>query len=409
MGKLIDDVYNNLINDINANPILERQLQINLQKLNHSVQMYYIQKHEDGYCSKFSIPDKEINVLFLDFPSVSDQSINNAFIADWAVPPNANMHRNVYYHKLLLLVLFGARRQKDDLARYALSLVLFRIWNGRLCRLIKHCNPEVMAAAISQATNRLLKKYDTPLDLIQNYFAPTIYEKYKDHNYLLRDSSETKRVFEQAHNRIRQLFGSNDKKDLVTGETRYQTGLQPFYYKAHANRSKISSNKNSDTEDKFNSSEIESLIEHVSRFITTYKQCSYDKVFIEMVTNNIKGLSSATITLILSKIHQLKYNDNIREIVELMFRRLRGMSTPEVCSPKLYEQIRIRIASSKNTQDVDFLKRITDKMLDDIFRNDLDKKYDNYLTKSENHRSQIRNIIFYGVGYNIQKAICEYK
>lgn len=406
MATKIDDVYDKLINDINANPALERQLQINLQKFNHLVQMHYVQKHEDGYCSKFTIPDREINNIFIDFPSVHDDEIKRAFIIDWVVPETAHMHTNIYYHRLLLLTLYSVKRNKDDLGRYALSLILFRIWNGRLCKLIKHCNPEIMAAAVSQATNRLLKKYDSPLDLIQKYFAATILEKYKP--YLLQNSSETKRVFEQCHNRVKQLFGSNNQVDLTTGETRYQTGLQPSYYKAHKNRSSIGTN-DPESDDKFSSSESEAMIDHVSRFITTYKQVSYDTTFITMVTSNIKGLSATTVTTILSKIHQLKYNDIMREIVEIFFRRLRGMSSSEICSNKLFDQIKIRINSSKNTQDVEFLKRITDKLLDDIFRNDLDKKYDSYLSKSENHRSQIRNIIFYGVGYNIQRATCEYK
>lgn len=406
MATKIDDVYDKLINDINANPVLERQLQINLQKSNHLVQMAYIQKHEDGFCSKFTIPDKEINNIFIDFPSVSNEQLQSAFISDWGIPDSAHMHSNIYYHKLLLITLYAAKRNKDDLGRYALSLVLFRIWNGRLCKLIRHCNPETMAAAVSRATNRLLKKYDSPLDLIQKYFAVTIYDKYK--SYLLKDSRETKRMFEQCYNRVKQLFGSNNQVDLATGETRYQTGLQPEYYKAHTNKSSIGST-DPESEDKFSGSESEATIDHVSRFITTYKQVTYDTAFISMVTSNIKGLSTTTVTTILSKIHQLKYNDIMREIVEIFFRRLRGLSSQEICSNRLFEQIKIRINSSKNTQDVEFLKRITDKLLDDIFRNDLDKKYDSYLSKSENHRSQIRNVVFYGIGYNIQKATCEYR
>lgn len=406
MAKNIDDIYDKMLNDINANPALERQLQINLQTYNHLVQMRYVQKHEDGFCSKFVIPDRNIDTVFFDFPSLNNDEIKRAFITDWVVPESSNMHTNLYYHRMLLIALYAMKRNKDELGKYALSLVLFRIWNGRLCHLIKYCNPEIMASAVARATSRLLKKYDSPLDLMQKYFAPTIYEKYTP--YILRDSSETKRMFEQCHNRVKQFFGSNNQVDLATGETRYQTGLQPEYFKAHKNKTSIGTN-DIESEDKFSSSQSEAVIDHVSRFITTYKQINYDSAFIAMVTSNIKGLSSSTVTTILSKIHQLKYNDIMREIVEVFFRRLRGVSTQEMCSSHLFEQIKTRINSSKNTQDVEFLKRITDKLLDEIFRNDLDKKYDSYLDKSENHRSQIRNIIFYGIGYNIQKATCEYK
>lgn len=410
MSINIDNVYNKLENDIKANPKLKYWLINTLNKLNTSVQTNYVQKFEEGFCSKFTIPDKEINNIFMDFPSITDTEIKQAFVLDWGIPPtvDAHMHNNIYYHKLLLIMYYAAKNNEDTLGEKALALVLYRIWNGRLIKLIKWCNPEIMRAAIAKTTSKLVKQYHNPLELIQTYFAKTIYAKYKP--YVLRDSVDTKRTFEQCFNRVKQLFGSNSQKDLDTGETRYLTGLQPEYYKAHQQRNKISTvGTDSDSEDKFSSSELESTIEHVSRFISTYKRITYNTQFITMVTSNIKGLSAKSVSDILDKMHQIKYHDTIREIVELIYRRLRGMTEQQMCSPLAFEYLRSKIISSKNTKDVEFLKQITDKLLDTIFRTDFtDKEYD-YLSKSDNHRSQIRSIIFYGIVFNIQKATCEYK
>lgn len=406
----IDNVYKKLENDIKANPKLKYWLINTLSKLNTGVQTNYIQKYEEGFCSKFTIPDKDINTIFIEFPSITDAEIKQAFVTDWGIPPNvdAHMHNNVYYHKLLLLMYYAAKNNEDTMGEKALSLVLFRIWNGRLIRLIKWCNPEIMAAAISKTTSKLIKQYHNPLDLIQNYFAKTIYTKYKP--YVLRDSVDTKRTFEQCYNRVKQLFGSNNQKNLDTGATRYLTGLQPEYFKAHQNRNRITNiGTDPDAEDKFSSSEIESTIEHVSRFITTYKQITYNPQFISMVTNNIKGLSTKSVGEILEKIHKFEYHDIIREIVELIYRRLRGMTHQQMCSPMAYDYLKTKIISSKNTKDVQFLKEITDKLLDKIFKTSFPNKEYDYLNKSDNHRSQLRNIIFYGIVYNIQKATCEYK
>jgi len=406
----IDNVYNKLANDIRANPSLGYNLSSSIQKIVHIVQMHFVQKIDDGYCSKFTIPDRDLNNIFMDFPNVTDVEIKNAFAVDWGVPPAAHMHNNIYYHRLLLIMLHAAKTNNDALGYNALSLILFRIWNGRLCLLIKWCNSEIMRAAVSKINTKLVRQYQHPLDLVQDYFAKTIYIKYKP--YVLRDSVETKRTFEQCHNRVKQLFGSNNQIDLETGKTRYQTGLQPEYYRAHKDRNRISIIGNDpDSDDKFStSSDLESTIDHVSRFISTYKQVTYDVRFIQMVTSNVKGFSVKSVSDILEKMHKLKYYDILREIVEIIYRRLRGITQQEMCSQKAYDYLKTRIISSKNTRDVEFLKQITDKLLDQIFKNDFnDKSYDTYLLKSDNHRSQIRSVIFYGIIYNIQKATCEYK
>ena len=409
MSNSIDKVYNNLLSDIQANPTLERKLEISLQSANHSVQMHFIQKYEEGYCAKFAIPDKDINNIFREFPSVIDDAINHAFIDTWMVPTSSNMHTNIYYHRLLLIALYGAKNNKDDLAIFAIKLVLYRIWNGRLCRLIKWCNPEIMAAAIANIRDNrsLAKKYSTPLDLIQNYFAPTIYKKYK--SYVIKNSKDTKVIFEQCYNRLKQVFGSNSRKNLKTGQTEYQTGIQPEYYKAHASKSKISKSGSDleELDDKFTTSSADSLVENVTTFIVFANNVNYNTAFVNDVATKIKGLRATTVPTILKKIHQSKYHDLIREIVEIFFRRLRGISQTQICSDTLFREIQTKIISSKNNQDVNHLKKLADKLLDEIFTNDLDKKYEGYLLKTENQRAQYKIIIFYGIAYNIRRSICE--
>jgi hypothetical protein len=305
----------------------------------------------------------------------------------------------------MLIVLYAAKNNKPILGEFALKLILYRIWNGRILKLIKWCNPEIMAAAVSTTTQRLIKKYSTPLDLIQNHFAPTIYATYV--SYLIRDSGATKRVFEQCFDRIKQIFGQDSRVDLTTGERRYHKGIQPAYYDAHANKNRIVK-KQIDDDDGFNSSKTNSLIETVVTFITV-KQTKYDPKFVELVASNIKGLKTASIPAILTKIHQMKYSDIIREIVELYFNRLRGISENDLCASKFYDTVKINIISSKNNQNVEYIKLLCDKLLDSIFKNDMDKKYNDYMKLSSNARAPYKNIIIYGIGYNIQRAVCEYK
>lgn len=401
--------YDKIATRIKEIPELDKRLHAKVQKINHTVQMNFIQKHEEGYCARFIIPDRDFNNVFSDFPDIKDIDITSAFRLAWKLPSSgAHMHSNVYYQKLCLIAYHAAKTDNNELGNFAVRLILFRIWNGRITKLIKWCNPDIMAAAIANCKSRKFefKKHETPLDLIQNYLAPTIWIKYKE--YILRDISETKRLFEQCFQRVKQMFGSGARKDLKTGETRYQSGLQPFYYRAAEERNKIlvSKNDDSDFDNIVTSSDIENLTNSVVTYITLSDQ-EYDQNVVNEITKKVTGIKRSKILTILEKIHQLKYSDILKDITELFFRKLTGINKQEYCSENYYELIRVRILSSKNNQDIENLKTLIDMLLDQIFRNDLDKVYDDYMQKTINQRSQYRAIIIFGLAYNIKSIICQ--
>lgn len=358
-----------------------------------------------GYCSKFVIPDREINNLFGNYDV---EKMRLAFIRDWGLPPNEKMISNPYYHKLSILVLYGARNNKQDIAEYAIKLILYRMWNGRLLKLIKWCNPEIMASVVSNTKQRLIKKYSNPLDLIQQYFAPTLYSKYK--SYILRDSAETKRLVQQCFSRLKQLFGSNKQLNLNTSEYTYTTGLQSEYYKAHEDRNKISSKGSNDLDQDISNSDIQSLIENITTSIIMGKT-NYSANFVDRVYSKIVSIRKNTIVDILSKMHHIKYRDFLYEFVEIFLRRFRGVAQSRICSDEIYSIIETRIISSKNTQDVNHIKRVCDLMIIKIFETDFpNRQYSKtYMEYTDNARSSYRKIIIYGIGYNIQKTLCDFR
>jgi hypothetical protein len=402
--------YNILVSAIKSNPQIERQLLFKVKRLNHIVQMNFVQRHEEGYCARFIIPDKEFTLIFNDIPELTDDNIKKAFKLGWSMPADrqSHMHDNIYYQKLCLLVYHAAKTNNTEFGEFVLRLILFRIWNGRITKLIKWCNPEIMAAAIANCKSRKFKfkQYSTPLDLIQQYYAPTIYAKYKD--YMLRDVAESKRLFEQSFHRIKQLFGSGSKPDLETGTTRYTSGLQPFYYAAYENKDKIGYNKSnseSDFDDRITSSNISTLVNNIVTHMTVTSNVYNDDI-VKLISSNVKGIKHSKIVTILEKMHQLKYSDYLQDIVELYFRRFSGSSEKDFCSPNYYDKIKSHIVASKNNQDIINLKQLVDLLLDQIFKTDFDKPYTDYMEKTPNQRSQYKMIIYYGIAYNINKVIC---
>lgn len=401
----IYNLYEIMDNSVKNNNQLIRQLYIKLQKIVSYIQMEFIKNHEKGYCSRFIIPDKDINLILSDFPELTDDVINKAFNIGWGLPPNvdAHMHSNVYYQKLCLITYFAVKHNNKEIGELAIRLILFRIWNGRITKLIKFCRPDIMAAAIANCKSMRFgfKKYATPLDLIQQYYAPTIYDKYKD--YLLKDVVETKRLFEQCFGRIKQLFGSGSKPDLETGKVKYQSGLQPFYYSAYEQQQKIKQSNGEGIDD--NVSNVYGIIDNIITQITV-SQNVYSDEFVNFIKQQIIGIKKEKVLEILKAIHQLKYSDLLRDILELYFRRLKGITKKDFCSDKFYDLIDDKIVSSKNNQEIIHLKQLVDKLLDNIFKNDLSKKYDNFLDKSNNQKNQYKIIIYYGIGLNIKQNIC---
>lgn len=400
--------YNILVTAIKNNPQIDRNILHKLKRFNHIVQMNFVARHSDGYCTRFIIPDKEFQSIFSDVPNLTDTNIKTAFKVGWKVDKPSHMHENLYYLKLSLLAYHAAKTNNDELGEISLRLILFRIWNGRITRLIKWCNPEIMAAAISNCKSKkfLFNKYENPLDLIQLYFAPTIYAKYKD--YMLRDVAESKRLFEQCFHRIRQIFGSSDKPNIEGGGTRYTSGLQPFYYAAYEKKDKIGfNNKDTDTEfeDRISTSNISVLVNNIVTHMTVTSNI-YDDEIVNLIYNDVKGIKKNRISEILEKMHQLKYSDYLQDIIELYFRRFSGASERVFCSPDYYNNIKSRIVSSKNNVDIANLKQLVDLLLDQIFKTDFEKPYTDYMQKTPNQRSQYKIIIYYGIAYNINKVMC---
>jgi hypothetical protein len=245
-------------------------------------------------------------------------------------------------------------------------------------------------------------KHETPFELVTQHFTPTIYAKYK--SYIQKDPKETKRLFEACFNRIRQIFRSDRVADLKNGEIKYRSGLQPLYFDAKERNLKVSttvSNSETGIETSLTSHSIEEDIDSITNYIVMNHNPIYEEKFVEF----LKSQSSAqknSITQILTSLHSITYTDHLREILESIFRRVQ---LNNICSPSFMEEIQSKVVSSKHTPDVTRIKDICDRLLGDIMKNKFTNQYD-YMQYSSTNRAQLRRIVIYGLGYNIQKYKC---
>lgn len=389
-----------------------KETELNYKKFVYAVHFDAVRQYSKGYCMRMLVPEKDVLATFNNIPEMSGTKINEAFITQWVVPRNAHMHTSLYYHTLCLIYILAAKHNLEDLAKNALSLILFRIWNGRIIGAIKFCDADTMQYVTNVMMNQKFKAkiYPSPFEMLSEYFSPTIHQFYS--KTVISNFSETKRLFEQCYARIKQVFRSNPITNLKTGEKKYASGLQPFYYKAKENGWKISTTKsNNSSEDydvgeNFSSSVYEEQINNVTAFIVMNHNPRYDDDFLEFLTNEIRGLNKASTLKLLMCMHDLKYNDSIQELLQNMFRRMGGLSQSSICNDTFYTDIiRVKIISSKHTQDVINIKELCDSLLADIFVNKYEKKFA-YNTVSDTQKSVYRKIVIYGLAYNIRRRLC---
>jgi hypothetical protein len=320
------------------------------------------------------------------------------------------MYNDQYYHNLLLLIAHGMKGKNKQLVEAAQTLMMIKLWNGRSIGSIRFCDPDVMQYVTTQMMNRksLPNKYANPFEMIITHFVPTLIKKYSPN--ILRDSGQTKILFNQSFNRLRQLFRSDAIPDKTSGAPRYRSGLQPLYFKAKEQGFRFSTmsaggSEDASVGDMLSSSGFDEQIESVTNYIIMNISPTYDKSFLDFV-NSESTIKLATIEKVVKSIHSHKYIDEIREIVELTFSRLSDTPKQKFCSPNfMKDTIKRKIISSKHTPDVIQLKKIADVLLEKILEDKLDKQF-SYSIWSNTQKSQWRRIIVYAIGYNIQKQVC---
>lgn len=368
-----------------------------------------------SYCMTFKIFESQVYEL-CNLVNLDKDTIKEAFIADWQVPRSAYMVCNPYYHILLLFVCVGLRKNNKDISDRALTLMLVKLWNGRRIKFIKFCNPDVMRYVIANLNGKYkAHHHETPIDLINNHFVPTLLNKYG--NAIKANPSETKTLFDRAWSRITQTFISRRVVDLETGDKRGTSGLAPLYYDANEKNLKISkpgSNVdalNSDAEisalDSFSSNANDELINQLANYIVMNFNAfsSYDDNFISFLSKQ-STVNKDGLQLILNGIHNIEFTEIIREILELMFKQLQGrVSKTDICTPDFINTtIQKKFISSKHSVTITTLKSLVDTLLEKIF--DKYAKYAAYTGYCNPRKGHMRKIVFFSIGYDMQKYIC---
>lgn len=398
-----------------ADPRIERQVYQEISKFVSAAFTKSMQSDE-GYCFKFNLPMTGVDKLH-GIMDIEQKEIFAAYRKDWGAPAMTNqMHSSPYYQVLLLIAYYGLKENKEHLYKNAMMLCLMKVWNGRKVRYIKYCDKKIMKYVTTHMVTRKhnTSKFDSPMSLLHDHYVPTLTKKYGPE--IKRNSIRLKALFEQMYSRINQLFVFNPRTNMTTGKKEAQGGLLPLYMKARQQGMSVSTPSvgMGDDEagfDQYSTVHIrDEMTNDVVDYITMNPNPSYPASLIKFFNERF-NIKEATIRAILKAIHNHSYQDILKDLISVILSRTNVSDKIDVCKATYTTTVKKTIISSKNNPDTRKIQKLCNMLLRKIFTNELKdesgrpltKVYDSYSDVTQIH---IRNVLIYGIVYNIRKTVC---
>jgi hypothetical protein len=411
----IAQLYKILQQQFHADPRIERQVYQEISTMVNKAFSLALASDE-GYCFKFTLPMTGVDKLYKTI-EIDQKEVFAAYLKDWGPGAMTNqMHSSPYYQILLLIVYYGLKENKEHLYKNAMMLCLMKIWNGRKVKYIKYCDKKIMKYVTGYMVTKKhnASKFDSPLSLLHDHYIPTLIAKYGPE--IKRNPIRLKALFEQMYSRINQLFVFNPRTNLTTGKKEAQGGLLPLYMKAREMGVSISTpsvrmGEDEPGFDQYSTVHIrDEMRDDVVDSITMNPNPSYPSSLVKYFNEKF-NIKEATIRAILKAIHNHNYQDMLRDLISIILSRTNVSDKTDVCKADFTSKVKRNIISSKNNPDTRKVQKLCNMLLREIFTNDLKddtgksltKVYDTYSDVTQIH---IRNVLIYGIVYNIRKKIC---
>lgn len=407
----IQNLAQSLVVEFRNNNQLFTSLKSELLKLTTEAQDNNNESNSMSYCFKFKLPIPKV-LKFYTLLDLKQNEVNNIFTKDWEHPSNAAMYSDPYYQVLMTIYTAGIIMDDEVLKEKSLILIFIKLWNGRLNYYFpKFCKPTTMAYVVNNmCTNQhVIKKYENIYECIKQYFVPGIIKKYGN-IVLFKNPKHTKSTFSQMWGRINQLFYQQPKVNLTTGKNEASGGILYLYKKAFDNGLEIkTSTVYTDSEDEMPAYDDyatvnirDEIVKTTTDFITMNPNPKYPEPFIGdlyIKFNTRKNI----IESILKTMHNHLYYDEIYDILTTILSKCNINEKENICD-KNFENILVKnILKSKNNKDINQMNKILNNLTDKI----LQQMNVDFHAFSNVTQIKIRNIIIYGIMFNLKKHICK--
>ncbi len=409
----LKELYNEVSVKLHSDGALNRRVESQLIKIVSDAFLQMMSnKSDEGYCFSFFIRIK----MFKDLMNTLDltpEKLKAVFLQEWGAGAMTNhMHSDPYYQFYLFMLYYYIKEKNEKLMNNCMINILIKLWNGRKKKYIRHCNKDVMAYVVNYMTSKkhMVNKYNNPLELIQNYFTPTLLKKYKP-NIDRSDAAGLKQIFEASFSRVRQMFVFNPMVDIKTGKSVATGGLMPMYLKAVKEGMSIKTITMYDRKDDepavsfsdyISINNLDEIIDKTINKMTMNTQPKYSELFINNLYKDY-GIKKPTIVHILTSTHNYKYKDQLSDIYSIILHQTRVISKDDICSANFTRAVN-KLLKSKNNEDINKLKEHNLELLSDIMTDYL--KVKPLMSHSKNHLIQLHKLLIRGLIYNLRSAIC---
>ena len=371
---------------------------------------------EKGYCGKFIIDyngkiKKIMGLVGIDEDDAAQLAIELFNIPKGAFNVKGSMYGDPYYivNLLLLKTLIDLARETSDpiqkqkyetLAKAVLFLILAKLWNGRLTKYIRYCDPNVMNCVLEKLSNSaLVKKYPSPLELLSNYFVTTLYNKYVKEYEKTGNIVYLEKLFKQAWNRIDQIFRTSRR-----GENKEAKGISVLYYQIKRSGECSVSKHKEDADVDFIQLQSEheklvELVEQIKNFILFSHEIEIPEHVVRFIIRQ-SGVSRNTLNKIIGEIQNPELEHLLADALNIFIRKLNVHKDREFVCSEIFLIKAAKLISSKNNPEIEEYKRILSEIARYIVP-DFD-------TKSNPTKISILKAINAILAYLVQEYICKH-
>ena len=142
----------------------------------------------------------------------------------------------------------------------------------------------------------------------------------------------------------------------------------------------------------------EEIASNVCDFITLNPNPTYPKSVVSSINKDTR-VSAVVVEKILQSLHSHNQYNILYDIILLILSRSSVAEREDICRPSFFAAVKKGVISSKNNPDVRKIQSLINQLLKNI-----KIPYEKY---SNVQQIQIRNVVIYGLLYNLRRSACQ--